>query len=152
MREMHVIASLVDIAIAMRYWNSERSPVMKTIKNFLSLGVAILAFMMAFAVCAGYALQFGFRVEKDSWINIPILPIALFASYFAGMMCNGALNGRKLTEVFETNESLITGTILVTVVVQGVAAYYVMADSPRWANAIIVLLYFILIELIQKKR
>jgi len=124
---------------------------MKTIKNFLSLGLAILAFIMAFAVCAGYALQFGFRVERDVWINIAILPIALFASYFAGMMCHGAFNGRKLTEVFETNESLITGTILVAVVVQALVAYYVMADSPRWANAIIVLLYLILIKLIQKK-
>jgi hypothetical protein len=124
---------------------------MKPLKTIRTAVLAILVFVLTYAVFVGYAVKLGFRFEKDLWVNGVIFPIAIFASYFAGLMLNGFNDGKKLSEVFENNRVLITGSVLAATVLMCFAANYAMADSPPWANAIIVLLFFILTNQNRKK-
>ena len=89
---------------------------MKPLKAIRTAVLAILVFVLTYAVFVGYAVKLGFRLEKDLWVNGVIFPIAIFASYFAGVMRNGFYDGKKLSEVFDNNRVLITGSVLVATV------------------------------------
>jgi hypothetical protein len=122
---------------------------MKALKYLFTSGLALLAFIIAFGICAGYASHFGLRIDRDLWINGAMLPIALFASYFTAVMSHGASEGRKLAEVFDNDGFLVTGTVLAIIIIVAAAVYYAMAGSTHWTNVILI---FMALAILSQKR